>query len=110
MLAYGLVLTASLLWGDLDGHDPVRFAWALAPVIPVAYVAAVLIRYVLRSDEYETMQTLKALAVGFVVAMLLAVGAGFLGIAGLEVPGLGWWLYAAGMLTWLAATIILKLR
>lgn len=44
MLAYGLVLTASLLWGGLDGHDPVRFAWALAPVVPVAYVAVVLIR------------------------------------------------------------------
>ncbi len=110
MAAYGLVLAASLIWGDLDGDDPVRFAWAVAPVVPVAAVAVVLVRYVLRSDEFELVQTLKGLAVGFVVTMLLAVLAGFLGIAGLDIPGLGWWLYAAGMLAWLAATIAIKLR
>ncbi|GAA2059332.1 MULTISPECIES: hypothetical protein [Leifsonia] len=110
MLAYVLVLCASLLWGGLDGDDPIRFAWALAPVVPVVLVAGVLIRYVVRSDEYETVQTLKGLAVGFVVTMLLAVVAGFLDIAGLSIPGAGWWLYGAGMLTWLIATIVLKLR
>lgn len=110
MVAYFLVLAASLTWGQLNGSDPVRFLWALAPAVPVVGIAVVLLRYVIGSDEYETVQTLKGLAVGFVVTMLLAVVAGLLGAAGLEIPGLGWWLYAAGMLTWLVATIVLKLR
>lgn len=110
MLAYVVVLSASLIWGDLDGDDPLRFVWALAPVVPVLGVSVIIVRYVLRADEFETVRTLKGLAVGFVVTMLLAVVAGFLGAAGLEVPGLGWWLYGAGMLTWLVAAIILKLR
>jgi len=110
MVAYVLVLVASLVWGDLDGDDPARFLWAVAPVVPVAVVAVILIRFVLRSDEFELVQTLKGLAVGFVVTMLLAVIAGFLGIAGLEIPGLGWWLYGGGMLAWLVASIAIKLR
>jgi hypothetical protein len=110
MLAYAAVLTASLIWGDLDGDDPIRFVWALAPVVPVVGISVILIRYVLRADEFETAQTLKSLAVGFVATMLLAVVAGFLGAAGLEIPGLGWWLYGAGMLTWLVATIVLRVR
>jgi len=110
MVAYVLVLVASLVWGDLDGDDPVRFLWALAPVVPVAAVAVVLVRFVLRSDEYELVQTLKGLAVGFVVTMLLAVVAGFLAVAGLDIPGLGWWLYGGGMLSWLVASIAIKLR
>ncbi|MDN4613305.1 hypothetical protein P5G50_02465 [Leifsonia sp. F6_8S_P_1B] len=110
MVAYGVVLVVSIVWGDLDGTSPWRFAWALAPVVPVAAAAALLIRYVVRSDEYEQIRTFKALGVGFVVAMLLAVVAGFLGIAGLDIPGLGWWLYSGGMLGWLAATIAMPRR
>jgi hypothetical protein len=110
MLAYAVVLAASLIWGDLDGDDPIRLVWALAPIVPLAGVSVILIRYVLHADEFETVQTLKSLAVGFVATMLLAVVAGLLAVAGVEIPGLGWWLYGAGMLTWLVATIVLRIR
>lgn len=110
MVAYGVVLAASIIWGGLDGEEPIRFVWAIAPVVPIIALAAILIRYVLASDEFELIQTLKSLAVGFVVTMLLAVLLGFLDIAGLTLPGTGWWLYSGGMLAWLGATIAIRLR
>ncbi|MGO2660274.1 hypothetical protein [Mycetocola reblochoni] len=110
MAAYIVAVIASVVWGGLDGEDPSRFAWAVLPVLPIAWLAVILIRFVLGSDEFEFVQALKGLAVGFVVTMLLAVLAGFLDIAGLSIPGLGWWLYAGGMLAWLAATVAIRLR
>lgn len=110
MLAFGVVLAASLIWGDLDGESPWRFAWAVAPAVPIAVTAVVLVRYVASSDEFEIVQMCKSLAVGFVAAMMASLVAGLLGAAGMEVPGLGFLIYGVGMLTWLVASLVLKLR
>lgn len=110
MLAFGLVLAASLIWGDLDGQSPWRFAWAVAPAVPIAASAAVLVRYVAKSDEFEMLQLCKSLAVGFVAAMMASVVVGLLGAAGLELPGSGWLIYTAGMLTWLVSSLVIKFR
>lgn len=110
MLAFVVVLAASIIWGDLDGTNPARFAWAVAPAIPIAVTAVILVRYVATSDEYAVMQACKGLAVGFVAAMMASLVAGLLGAAGLELPGLGWLIYTVGMLTWLIATLVLRLR
>jgi hypothetical protein len=110
MVAFGLVLAASLIWGDLDGDSPWRLAWAVAPAVPIAVTAGVLIRYVASSDEFEILQLCKSLAVGFVAAMMASIVAGLLGAAGLELPGLGFIIYGVGMFTWLVASIVLRIR
>src|SRR4051794_25006360 len=81
VVAYGLVLVAVVLWGGLDGDSPWRFVWALAPVLPAAWVARAVFRQVQRADEYQRLLLIRSLAVGFAVAMLAAITLGFLGMA-----------------------------
>ncbi len=98
--AYALVLVAVLLWGELDGDSPWRFVWALAPVLPAAWVARAVFRQVHRADEYQKLLLIRSLAVGFAVAMLASITLGFLGIAGLQLPDAPWIIYGAGMIGW----------
>ena len=100
MAAYAVVLVAALTWGDLEGHSPWRFVWALAPVIPAAWLVRVVFRHVHRVDEYQRLLLLRSLAVGFAVAMLAAVTLGFLANAGLRFADAPWLVLAAGMLGW----------
>lgn len=109
-LAYGIVLTASLIWGDWESENPWRVVWALAPMLPIIAVAAILIRWVATADEYEVIQSCKSLAVAFAVTMLTATTIGFLGFTGIDVLGAGWWIYSIGMFTWLVARISLDVR
>jgi len=100
MAAYALVLAAVLSWGGLDGHSSWRFVWALAPVLPAAWIARAVLRHVRRVDEYQKLLLLQSLAVGFAVAMLTAITLGFLGTAGLSLADAPWIVYGAGMLGW----------
>ncbi len=104
--AYLLVLAAVLVWGDLDGASPTRWVWALAPVLPGAWVAVALVRHLHRLDDYQRMLQLQGLAVGFAVAMLTALTVGFLGLAGLPAMAAGWVTFAAGMTAWLVTTAV----
>ncbi len=106
ILGYGIVLTAVLLWGDLDGPSPWRYVWALLPVIPAGWVVRAVVRHVSRIDDYQRMLLLKGLAVGFAVAMIASLTVGFLGIAGLALPAAGWIVYGAGMLGWAVAAAV----
>ncbi|WP_141396683.1 hypothetical protein [Microbacterium gorillae] len=109
-LVYLLILGAALIWGDWDGTSPWRLIWVLAPILPILATAVMLVRYVARSDEYEMQMTSRSLAIAFVVTMLAAVVIGFLGFTGITVPGVGWWIYGIGMLTWLIARVVLQSR
>jgi hypothetical protein len=100
MAAYAIVLTTVLTWGDLDGHSPWRFVWALAPVLPAAWTVCAVLRQVHRVDEYQQLLLLRSLAVGFAVAMLAAITLGFLTIAGLRLADAPWIVVGAGMLGW----------
>ena len=111
MLSYVIVLTAALIWGGLDGDSPWRFAWAIAPVIPMLWIVVAMLRYLSRIDDYQRLLLLKGLAVGFAVAMLSAITVGFLGMAGLEfeIINAGWIVFSLGMLGWgLASTATAK--
>ena len=100
MVAYGLVLVAVLTWGGLDGHSPWRFVWALAPVVPAAWVVRAVFRHARRVDEYQKLLMVQSIAVGFAVAMLTSISLGFLAIAGLQMTEAPWIVYGAGMLGW----------
>jgi hypothetical protein len=96
-----VLLTGVLLWGDLDGQSPWRFAWAVVPVLPALWIVRAVLRHVRRIDDYQRLLLLQALGGGFAVAMIAAVTMAFLEIAGLRVEGVGWIVYGAGMLGWI---------
>lgn len=106
--AYLLVLAGVLAWGHLDGPGSARWAWALAPALPAAWIVRAVVRHLHRLDDYQRLLQLQGLGVGFAVAMLSAVTVGFLGIAGLPAMAAGWIIYAAGMAAWLVTTAITR--
>ncbi len=109
ILGYGVVLTAVLIWGHLDGSSHWRYVWALLPVIPAVWIVRAVVRHLTRSDDYQRLLLLQGLAVGFAVAMIAALTVGFLGVAGLALPAAGWIIYGAGMAGWgIAGTLALK--
>jgi hypothetical protein len=110
MVAYLVLLMAVMTFGDLDGHSPWRYVQALVPVLPAAWIVRAVIRHVHRIDDYQRVQLLQGVAVGFAVAMITAVTVGFLGIAGLSGPLAGWVVYGAGMLGWLVAGAVAQRR
>lgn len=110
MVLYVVFLAAMVLWGDLDGDSPWRFAWALLPVAPALWVAAAVFRHIRRIDDYQRQIALQGLGMGFALSMVASVTLGFLSIAGLDIPGMAWIIYGIGMLGWLVATWIATRR
>jgi hypothetical protein len=106
IVGYCVVLTAVLLWGDLDGTSPWRFLWAVLPVLPALLVVRAVVRHIRRIDDYQRLLLLEGLAVGFALAMVASVTIGFLGLAGLAVPAAGWIVYGIGMLGWAASALV----
>ena len=103
---YAVVLVPVLAWGHLDGTSPLRFVWALLPVIPALWIVRAVLRHLDRVDDYQRLLLLRVLGVGFAVAMVASVTVGFLGAAGLVLPDAGWVIYAAGMLGWAGASVV----
>ena len=110
MIAYVVVLMLVTRFGGLDGTNPWRFLWALLPVLPVTAIAIAVLRQARRVDDYQRQQLLASVAAGFAAAMLTAVTVGFLNDAGLGIPRVGWWIFGAGMATWLVAALVLRRR
>ena len=110
MLGYLVALAATVIWGHLDGTSPWRFAWALLPVIPMLWIVIVLLRHIRRIDEYQRFLLLQGLGVGFGVAMIASITLGFLAIAGLVVPIMGWIIFGLGMLGWIITTAVVRAR
>ena len=110
MLAYLVFLGATLLWGQLDGDSPRRLLWALLPVLPALWIVVAIVRHLRRIDEYQRYLLLQGLGAGFGIAMVASVTLGFLSIAGLTVPMMGWIIFGLGMLGWIVTTSVLKKR
>lgn len=110
MLGYGIVLTAVLVWGHLDGDSPWRYLWATLPVVPAAWTVRAVLRHIHRIDDYQRLLLLRGLGVGFATAMIASLTLGFLGIAGLPMRFGGWIIYGIGMLGWVSGTHLAQKR
>ncbi len=100
MIAYGLSSWAAAAWGNLDGDSPTRFLSAALPLIPAVALVVVYVRHHRRLDDYQRLLQFKGLAMGFGVAMFASVVFGWMAMAGLEIPGSHWYVFAAGMVAW----------
>jgi len=78
MVAYVVVLPASLNIIQAHAQAPWRFAVALAPVIPAAFALWAVIRHVRRIDELQRQIQFEALVFSFSVVALLTFSYGFL--------------------------------
>ncbi|WP_344791084.1 hypothetical protein [Gryllotalpicola daejeonensis] len=99
-IIYVVVLAPVTFWGGLGGHSAWRFLFALLPVLPAAWMAAIIIARFRELDEYQVRLAFPGIASALVSAMLASVTIGFLGITGLNLPGVGWIVFVAGMGTW----------
>lgn len=80
--AVALVLSQNLLAGGVA--DPAfRLLVSLAPMLPAAFICAVVVRAIRRMDEMQRRLQLEALALAFAGTALLTFGYGFLEGAGL---------------------------
>lgn len=96
-----LYLVASLAlyqWGHEAG--PWRLVWALLPLVFLAWAVIVTALRVRQMDEYQVKLFFPGLAVGFVVAIVTAVGIGTLSSAGFAVPNSGWAVAVTGLVAW----------
>lgn len=110
MAAYVVILAAVVTWGGLDGDAPSRFVWALAPVLPAAWMLVAVLRHLSRLDEYQRGLLLRGLAVGFGAAMLASVTLGFLATAGWSPEATPWFVFGIGMGTWGVASMLVGRR
>jgi hypothetical protein len=106
IIGYILVLTAVLIWGDLDGTNPWRFVWAVLPVLPTLWIVWAVIRHIRRIDDYQRFLLLQGFGVGFAAAMIASITLGFLAIAGLDMHDAGWIIYGVGMIGWVVGRAI----
>ena len=107
------LVVSEVIVASLDLHaDTNRWhlAVALLPLIPALWLAWAQWRMLRRSDEFQRIAHLEALAIGFAVAMLAALTGGLLDAA--NVGSTAQWLqitFIGGVLAWVAA-LALRLR
>ena len=107
------LVISEVIVASLDLHaDTNRWhlAVALLPLIPTVWLAWAQWRMLRRSDEFQRMAQLEALATGFAVAMLAALTGGLLNAA--KVGSTSQWLqitFIGGVLAWVGA-LALRLR
>ncbi|MBV8490283.1 MAG: hypothetical protein JO199_07120 [Candidatus Eremiobacteraeota bacterium] len=83
---------------------PVRYLLLLAPLIPVAFLIPLVVRFLRETDEFERRIVTESLAIAGGVTAILAVTYGFLENTGL--PHLSaWWTWVVLMGSWLVARI-----
>lgn len=110
MIGYVVILTLVLVFGDLDGTSPLRFLWALLPLVPLIWAGVAVTRHVRRLDDYQQKLTLQGLCGGFVAAMGAAIAMGLLEAAGLSGRATAWIIFGAGMCGWLVTSVAVSRR
>jgi hypothetical protein len=106
----GLVATeASLDMFKPDGLASAwTFIWSLSPLVFVLWVVLALVRSLRRADEYQRLVQLESLAVGFAVAMIVAITSSLLDAARIvSTHNAGGFVLYAGSAAWVG-TLWLK--
>lgn len=78
MLAYAVVLVASLVFLRENPDSPWRVAVTVAPVIPVIFMMLAVIRFVRRMDEMLRHLHLEAVLIAYLATLILCFSYGFL--------------------------------
>lgn len=86
-------------WGE-QGSVLWRWAWAVLPLLPLAWMIVAIVRRVRKMDEYQLKLFFPGLAVGFTVAVATAVTLGTLSSAGLSAVNGGWAVAILGIVSW----------
>lgn len=103
MAAYVAILFATV-W-SIHRYDPqgaLRYALALAPLVPVALIFPIGVRYFRETDEFERRMMIESLAIAAGVTALLSATYAFLENAGF--PRLSaWWTWSVVLGSWAIA-------
>lgn len=83
---------------------------ALLPLLPALWIAVAVARHVRRVDEFQRGLVLRSCAVGFSVAMLLAVAVALVGGAGIDTRHSEWIVFLGGMSAWGITLAISSMR
>lgn len=105
-LALAVLVAADVAVTLVDADGAAAVAWSLLPLAGAVALVFVQWRAFRRSDEFEQRLQLAALAVGFVVTVLMAFTGGLLEAAG--AGSARWWLQAtftSGVLAWVVALV-----
>jgi hypothetical protein len=113
LFEFGIFMTAyvavCLFWmfHGINGHE--RIAIALLAMIPIVFVFAAMVRYVLRTDEFDRKVTVESLALAGGATALIAATYGLLEAAGFSKQS-AWWTYSVFMIGWIVAKVIVLRR
>jgi len=86
-----------------------RIPVALLPILPMIFVFAAVVRYVVRMDELERQVLVQSLALAGGATALLSVTYGLLEGAPLPHPS-AWWTYSVFMTGWLVSYFFVRRR
>lgn len=90
-------------------HGALETVIALAPMLPVILVFFAALRLFQSTDEFNQRLMTDSLAMAGVITALVAATYGFLEGDALPRPS-AWWTWSVFMISWLAASLVLKLR
>lgn len=109
MVAYTIVLLATITLAQRIEQNPVHTLIALLPVIPLVFVFVFIVQFINAIDELERQIHIESLALAAGATALAAVTYGFLEVAGF--PHVSMWytyLFVAG--TWVVAQPLVRRR
>ena len=90
MVAYVLILFASIYYVKAHPGDPMRFAVALLPMLPLVFVARATVRRLTRLDELQRQIQYASLAVTVLATALITLTYGFLENVGMPHVNVLW--------------------
>ncbi len=108
-----LVITqGSLIWFDPARPSNVAgVAWALSPLVAIAWLVWCQIRNIRRADEFQRVQQLQALSIGFAVLIVLLAGVGLLHAANIgDLAQQTQVVFVSGILAWVSALAVISAR
>ncbi|MBV8153837.1 MAG: hypothetical protein JO192_09330 [Candidatus Eremiobacteraeota bacterium] len=100
--AYVIVLFASVETLKHLSAGPLHYVVALLPLVPVALLVPIVVRYLRETDEFERRLQTESLAIAGGVTAMVAVTYGFLEVGGMPHPS-AWWTWCVLTISWAIA-------